>query len=259
MIFRKAVLIYIISLLSWPFTAVSGETGSLFTKSFSPVVALLGGGGVLNANSSQIFTGTDDILFIYNANNTNNTIGSVGGFLGAEYVFPNANFFTQIGIEYLYFEKSKFTGHNTAGDEPATYTHYNYSFNLNTEQWLASLRLLTTIHSRFHPFVLAGIGVANNHADKFHLSTQESGSINLTPTFSNHTHTNFSYTLGIGVDADIDKHFRIGFGYRFADFGSAALGNGQIALNQYVVPLPFALNTSNTHANLFLAQLSYLI
>ena len=109
-----------------------------------------------------------------------------------------------------------------------------------------------------HPYASVGIGAAFNATNKYKTSTQESGSINLTPVFHDKSQAEFSYSLGLGIDTDISQKIRIGLGYRFSDFGKASLGSGQVVLNNYNYPVPFSLSTNRTYANQFIAQISYL-
>jgi outer membrane autotransporter protein len=117
--------------------------------------------------------------------------------------------------------------------------------------------LFATTYERFHPYGEVGLGAAVNHAGQYNATTTETGSLNLTPGFSNQNKTQFSYSLGVGVDADVSNNIRVGLGYRYSDFGSSSLGNGTVTFNQYQYPVPFSLGRSHNYVNQFIAGISY--
>ena len=102
-------------------------------------------------------------------------------------------------------------------------------------------------------------GVEYNYFGKIGVNaiTTETGSVNLTPGFSNQNQTQFSYSLGLGVDTQVNKKIRVGLGYRYSNFGLSSLGNGTVTYNNYQSPLPFALGNSNAYANQLIARISY--
>ncbi|VEB33501.1 outer membrane protein [Legionella cherrii] len=254
------------SCLSLSSLASAGSMGlTAPAQGFHPVVTLFGGvaGLDVKTNSTQSFSGTDDEQFIYFSKKHNQTTGFVGGFLGTEYQLPHPGLFLQAGIEYDYFGNVRIKGLNAVGIEPDTSTFYNYSWRIQTQQVLAVAKLFTTTEltlgapHQFFPYLSVGLGAAFNNANEFSATTEETGSINITPTFNDHTQSAFSYTLGIGVDTPINQQMRFGVGYRFSDFGKASLDEGQVVFQQYKAPVPFALSTAHTYANQFMVQLSY--
>jgi opacity protein-like surface antigen len=44
------------------------------------------------------------------------------------------------------------------------------------------------------------------------------------PNFSDHTTFAFSYTLGVGMQYEMNKHWQLGMGYEFSDWGRSHLG-----------------------------------
>ena len=235
------------------------------TPGLHPVISLFGGVAGINAstNKTQSFIETDDNVFAYYSGNNSQVKGFGGAFLGAEYQLPNQGLFLQGGIEYDYFGNSKVNGLNTVGIEPVTSTSYNYLWKVQAQQILAVAKLFATKQLTigtphlFFPYLSVGLGGAFNKGSGF-IWTQETGSVNVTPTFNNHSQTSFSYSLGLGVDTPINSNMRFGLGYRFSDFGAASLGNGFVKVNQYSAPVSFTLSTTHTYANQFIVQLSYL-
>lgn len=242
--------------------ATAGDMGPISScQGPHPVVALQGGYALINAGgNTQHFTATDDDVFTYNNSGRGQNTGFIGVFLGAEHALPlisRPGFFMQTGVEYNYFGKVGVSGINTVGVEPQTSTTYHYNYNFQTEQVLGTLRLLATTYERFHPYGEVGLGAAFNHAGQYNASTTETGSINLTPGFSNQNQTQFSYSLGLGVDTQVNTKIRVGLGYRYSNFGSSSLGNGTVTFNNYQSPMPFALNSSNVYTNQLIARISY--
>ena len=266
MIKKRTICVAAGCLLS-SFLATAGELGStpLSIMGFRPVVSLFGGVAGLSSNNSQTFHGTDDEIFVYNYNgqDTSTTTGFVGVFFGAEHQLSYPGLFIDAGLEYDYFGHGKASGMNSVGIEPGTSTLYQYNYNIQSQQVLAVAKLFATANLSalpshpFYPYVSVGLGAAFNDASQFNTSTEETGSVNLTPTFKSRSTTDFSYTLGLGVDTNVNQHVRVGVGYRFSDFGNASLSNGAIVFNQYRYPTSFSLSVPNTYANQFIAQITY--
>lgn len=240
--------------------ATAGDMGPVAAPSptFRPVIAAFGGFANINMNHSQRFIGTDDDVFSYQSRSHNQTNGLVGGFLGAELPFANANFSMQAGVAYTYYGNNTLRGDNGVGIMPSTTTFYHYHYRVQTQQVAAVGKLLTTFHTILHPYALVGLGAAFNHAGNFDADTQQIGNLNLTPNFRSHSRSSFSYNLGLGLDADVNDHVRVGLGYQWSDLGKASLGAGRIVFNQYTFPVSFTLNTRQLYANQLIAQISYL-
>ena len=242
--------------------ATAGDMGPISSsQGLHPVVSFQGGYASINAGSNtQRFTGTDSDVFTYNNSGGGKNTGFIGVFLGAEHAFPlisRPGFFMQTGVEYNYFGKIGVNGINTVGVEPHTSTTYHYNYNFQTQQVLGTVKLFATTYERFHPYGEVGLGAAFNHAGQYNTTTTETGSINLTPGFSNQSNTQFSYSLGLGVDTQVNTKIRVGLGYRYSNFGSSSLGNGTVTFNNYQSPVSFALGSSNTYANQLIARISY--
>ena len=152
--------------------------------------------------------------------------------------------------------------YNYNGQDTSTTTGFVGVFfgaehQLSVAKLFATANLSALPSHPFYPYVSVGLGAAFNDASQFNTSTEETGSVNLTPTFKSRSTTDFSYTLGLGVDTNVNQHVRVGVGYRFSDFGNASLSNGAIVFNQYRYPTSFSLSVPNTYANQFIAQITY--
>ncbi len=227
-------------------------------QKIQPVISLFGGAATIYAKHSQAYLGDEEDIFTYHTIGHGKTTGLMGVFLGGEYQLPHPGFFVQAGIEYASLGHININGLSAVGVEPATSTHHIYHYRFQTQQALFMSKILATIHQIYHPYVSMGLGAAFNHSSQFNNETQETGSINLTPTFQNKKQTALSYSLGLGVDTNLNQHVRIGFGYRFAGIGKSSLGNGQVTINDYRAPTSFTLRTPNAYMNQLIAQISYL-
>lgn len=259
---QKGLFVIAGSFLGCCALATAGTMGSqVSAPGLRPVVSLQGGYASINAeNRTQRFLGTDSDVFTYKSSGGGKNSGFIGGFLGAEHALPFITvpgFFMQTGVEYNYFGSIDVRGVNTVGIESQTATQYKYKYNFQTQQVLGSIKLFKIAYQRFHPYGEIGLGAAFNHVGQYHASTAETGSLNLTPVFTNHNQTQFSYSLGLGVDTHINTNIRVGLGYRYSNFGSSSLGNGVVVFNQYQAPVSFTIGNSNAYANQLIARISY--
>lgn len=76
-----------------------------------------------------------------------------------------------------------------------------------------------------------------------------------TRAYYDNTQSSFSYAIGTGIDFALDKHFRLGIGYRFTDFGQSTLGQGRIN----AISVTGALSQNHLYANELLGQVTYIL
>lgn len=246
--------------------AAPADLLNTYFKSYRPVVALFGGAYWVNGlDHAKLLAGTDDEVFTYQTKEPGSANAYGGGFLGVERALPYHDLSLQIGIEYDGFEATKLNGSSFAGVQDDTSTLYLYRYQIATQQVMGAAKLLGTLELhkimpyRLHPYFSVALGSAFNKVSQFTTSPAgEVCSVNLTPSFANASDTHFSYNLGLGVDADITRHFRLGLGYRYSNFGQISLGRGTIAVNQYRSSIDSSLSSSNVFANQFLAQLTFI-
>ncbi len=245
-------------------SVAKGFAGTMSTQWFNtppqPVLAMFGGFSGLSAGYSQSYVGTDDTVFRYK--NTNNTLynGLIGGFLGAEWAHVKymPALLLQTGLEYTYLGNTSLSGSDSVGIQPNTATFYDYRYTLKSQQLLGVVKLLSFPEKRWHPYVSAGVGAAFNTMKQFGAVTDETDSINLTPSFADNNSAQFSYALGAGIDTVLTNHARLALGYRFTDIGQTTLQNGIITTNAYSTALNFALSSPRVYMNQLVIQLAYL-
>ena len=261
---RKQGLFVVLGTVLHGIMATAGDMGPIASSErFTPVVSLQAGYASINAgDKTQGFIGTDSEVFTYINSNSGKSTGFIGIFLGAEQAFTwisRPGLFMQTGLEYNYFGKISITGINTVGVEPQTATTYQYNYKFQTQQVLGTVKLFATAYKRFYPYGEVGLGAAFNRAAQYSTATTETGSLNITPGFNNLNKTQFSYNLGLGLDTQLNRNIRVGFGYRYSNFGSSSLGSGVVGINNYQSPVPFALGSANTYANQLIAHISYMV
>ncbi|OYV54368.1 MAG: hypothetical protein B7X00_01420, partial [Legionella sp. 21-45-4] len=199
--------------------ATAGDMGPVSSSIFNaikPVVSLQTGYASINAAGRTLrIIGTDADVFTYLPSSTGQNASFVSVFVGAEHAVPfikHTNVFMNTGVEYNYFGKVGSKGINTVGVEPQTSTLYNYNYNFQAQQVVGTFKLFTKVYDRFLPYGEVGLGGSFNQSGPYHAYTTETGSINLTPGFSNNTQTQFSYNLGVGLDTEVREHIRVGLG-----------------------------------------------
>mgnify|MGYP006336674035 CR=1 FL=1 len=128
--------------------------------------------------------------------------------------------------------------------------NYVYKYNINHAHVALKGRLLTYFKETYQPYISGSVGVGFNHAYDFTLTPKIYEEIPA-PLFQPNTVSALTYTLGLGVEKEIHKHFKIGLGYEFADWGQSHLG---AALGQTVGD---GLSLSHLYTNQLQLSLTY--
>ncbi len=158
----------------------------------------------------------------------------------------------QIGASYHYLSNMDVKGNLMQGVSPPLY-QANYSYNINSSQYMIDAKLRHEFQSRFFPYVYLGLGLAANSA--FDFTTSVPAYLTVTPDYSNKTTYAFTYSLGIGIDYLVVPKLSVGLGYRFINLGCTGLGNGTVRNTSTKA----ALSQSNLYVNSLLVQLNYFI
>jgi len=261
----KSRLPYFLVLLIGNGFAIAGEMGDVkpLEEKLRPLVSLQGGYAAMAASTREArFVGNDNNLFVYTPSGSSSDTGFYGLFVGVEHFLrqvSNYPVWLQAGFEYDGFGQVDIKGINRVGVDASSSTQYRYAYAIQTQQVLGGIKLLTAAHARLHPYGEAGIGIAFNRTSAYSASTSETGSMNVTPNFSNQSTTKLSYILGLGLDTQLNTHIRCGLGYRYSYFGTASLGNGWVLAGDSDVPVSFKVSTSGLYANQLLARITYIV
>lgn len=238
--------------------AFAGTMGPVSAPGYKLVLAGMGGYSSYTNFNNQSYLGDDFDVFTF-ATNSDQGTGYGGGFVGIEHALPWHSTFYQLGVEYLYYASQNLTGTQIVGVQPSTSSVFSDQFRVQTQQLAGSLRLLSTVNSRYHPYFSLSLGGAWNNLSQYAITNFDSNGINLPAILGDRTRSSFSYSLGLGIDTDISERLRLALGYRFSDFGQASFGPGVVTINNYTATVPFSVSTNHVQANAFFAQLAYLV
>jgi opacity protein-like surface antigen len=248
-------LLCIVSLLASASCVLAASQDAIEQDRWHPVIAI--GAGALtipNLGASNYFpiqnTETDE-FYQHTADSQFQVAPLVDGFLGVEWRSDSHGWW-QAGLDYTQGFSLSTTGTGViltqGADTPPDTTTYHY--NVITRQLLLEGKWLTTVHERYHPYALLGMGASFNKA--YDYETDLPPSITFTRMYQDNDTASFSYALGVGVDMDITNHVRLGVGYRFADLGKVSLGSASIDST----PVSGTLSQSHVYSHQALVQLS---
>lgn len=113
-------------------------------------------------------------------------------------------------------------------------------------------KLLWGNPKRIQPYVSAGLGLGFNTSHGFSITPKIHQEV-AAPPFGNYTELAFTYMLGVGLQKEISRHWQIGIGYEFADWGQSHLATapGQT--------LNGGLSQSNLYINALQVNLTYIL
>jgi opacity protein-like surface antigen len=228
----------------------------IFDMTWQPVVAVGGGvtssSGIGDSQTYPIQNPATDEYYIYTPRHFHQTPALFEAFAGGEgNLMPY--FLLQAGFDYTQAASFSADGTLIQGTDSHSQETYRYHYSVLTRQLLAEGKLLLNSFNPFHPYVLAGLGVAINKASDYYISAPVGTTF--TRLYQNNTATSFTYTLGAGIDVDVTNNVRFGVGYRFSDLGTVQLGKAIINNTQ----VSGSLAQSSLYTNAILAQITWVI
>jgi opacity protein-like surface antigen len=239
--------------------ALEKENGitSCYRQSSCHTVASIGAGAAISSDAGKsqtfpIMNPVTDEFFIYTANNPTQTAAAFDAFLGTEWTFL-PQWALQLGLDYNQAWDFRAEGSLVQGADIQSEDQYSYHYDILTRQLLVESKILYRYKERFHPYLLLGIGASFNEASNY--NTNVPSFLTFTRQYQDNTETSFTYNVGVGVDVDIAKHFRLGLGYRFADFGQVKLGSASIDTTQ----VNGTLSQPHLYASEIIAQFTMLL
>ena len=250
----------IIAFIGFPGVFLSHHTYSsglvIFDKPWNPVFALgIGSSSVSAINQSQSFpiqNPITDEFYEYTAQHSSRNSALFEIFIGAESDL-NARWKIQPGVDFNTTPRPfSAEGIFVQGADVQSADVFGYHFNAVSQQLMASAKLLYQFHSKYHPYVFAGLGASFNRAYNYHTTVPYY--LTFTRMYQDNTHTSLSYSLGLGVDVAITSSMRFGLGYRYTDLGSLKLGNAFIDTTQ----VSGTLTNAKLHSNQFLVQATWI-
>lgn len=214
-----------------PAAVLAGSAHTQYTDASPWYPVLAAGLGVATAydvGATQNFpiqNTSSDEFYNYSATNATQSVALGDIFIGVEHKLTPV-WALQLGLDYNQGSSLSAQGTLLQGADTASADSYNYSYKIVTKQLSFQSELLYTFRQVYHPYVLAGLGVAFNTA--YNYSTNASPFLTFTRTYTNNSNTSFSPTIGGGVDVDIKPNLRAGISYRFTDLGEVQLGTASI-------------------------------
>lgn len=232
--------------------AFSQEAQAFSWQEFRPVLSL-GAGPSYSTNVGQSVTfpiqdPITDQYYIYTATNQSQSNLLLDAFLGAEWSYTPCWAF-QMGLDYNRVTEYP-KGTYIQGADVQSQDQWTYSYNIRSSQLLAEGKLLYQFNDIYHPYVLLGVGAVFNRAEAY--STNVPPFLTFTRMYAVHSSTSWSYAAGLGLDVDLTDHLRVGAGYRFADLGTAQLGNAVID----TTAVPGVLPSTRLYSNEVLGQVT---
>lgn len=107
------------------------------------------------------------------------------------------------------------------------FRNYIYSWALSTDLITLYSKIDLFHYQRFTPFIDVGVGIAMNHARRFHEVALSGVTPRISPAFLNRTHNNLAYNIGLGVDYALASQLTVSLGYDYQYLGAVKSGNGR--------------------------------
>ncbi len=183
-------------------------------------------GGVLWANGGEtqtIFL-TPEIVKTYNTKKSSNPFASGEIFLGVQKTLTPKSC-AQLGLALGLRGNAEVKGIIWDDADPQ-FDNHNYEYKVWQSRIAVKGSLLLNTAFSITPWIGGSLGVGFNRAHNF---TNTPRIFEALPNcnFSSHTQTAFTYSLGAGVQQTIMKHYQVGVGYEYADWGKSQLGSAK--------------------------------
>jgi opacity protein-like surface antigen len=215
----------------------------------SLVITLSGGPAWESAGQKQTLNLSSSIQKTYTADQPTNTLGQGELFLGIQKPLTTI-IQGQLGLAVGATSNATLSG-DIWDDGDSEFNNYSYQYQIKHQDIMLKGKLLGNWGWGFMPWVSAGLGIGFNRSHDF-TNTPTITEALPTANFSSNTTASFTYTLGLGIEHALNKHWQIGAGYEFADWGQSELGR---AKGQTIGEGP---SLSHLYTNAFLLNLSFI-
>jgi opacity protein-like surface antigen len=213
--YQKLFFILLINIMS---------SQKIFSADNHFVVTLSGGPLWENNHQAQTVYMSPDILKIYTAKNSTETLATGELFLGIQHPL-NPKLQNQIGLSVATMSSAKVSG-DIWDDGDSQFNNYTYQYFIKHFRVSVREKLLMDWGYTIYPWVSASVGIGFNRSYQFS-STPTISEALPTPYFPNYTQTAFTYSLGFGFQRLLNKNWQLGIGYEFADWGKNKLAQAQ--------------------------------
>ncbi len=134
--------------------------------------------------------------------------------------------FYSLAVSYTYGFPAKVKGKVSQYSLPE-FTNYNYQYKIQTQTFLAQIKVDLYQWRSLMPFLLAGAGVSLNNASNYAEQAVPGVTPRINPGFQGQTSTYFSYVLGAGLDYIVQKNIWVSLTYEYSNLGRAQTGPGE--------------------------------
>jgi opacity protein-like surface antigen len=156
---------------------------------------------------------------------------------------------SQLGLTVAMSNAIKLNG-NIWDDALSQFNNYHYSYDIKHFHIGIKNKLSKRLNQGLNSYISAGLALAYNNAKNFQNTPTISEAVTQ-PNFQSNTTKSLSYSFGAGLTKELRKHWSIGVGYEFSDWGRAQLlkASGQ--------SLASGLAISHLYANSLQISLDY--
>lgn len=184
-------------------------------------VAMFNMGPVWASNGeTQTITLGSELEKTYASDDSANPVFEGEVFLGLQQRFSHV-VLGQLGLTVGATGNDHLTG-DIWDDADPQFNNYEYDYDIQHTYVLVKGLLSFDTHSKWIPWISAGVGVGFNHAHSFNNTPTDPDAV-ASPNFASNTQTSFTYAIGLGVKHALNEHWLVGLGYEFADWGKSSL------------------------------------
>lgn len=214
--------------------AIAGAMGTLTsTKNWTWVTSINVGPVWESAGQTQTLLLAPNIEKNYVAANPTHTLVDGEIFIGIQKKLHRA-IQGQLGLVVAATSNAGLSG-DIWDDANSNFNNFTYDYQIQHTHVAVKGKLLIDRDYWVMPWVSASLGLGFNHAHGYQNTPSIYEAVTM-PNFSSNMQTSFTYTLGVGIQKALDRHWQIGGGYEFSDWGQSNLGSalGQ-TINQGLV------------------------
>lgn len=128
----------------------------------------------------------------------------------------------QLGVAGAMTYNAKLSG-DIWDDADPLFNNHLYHYRIDHTHAAIKGKLLADMGYIIIPWIDGSLGVGFNYAHGYRSRPKIFPAVQL-PPFTNNTETAFTYTIGAGFQGVLSKHWQLGIGYQFADWGKNNLG-----------------------------------
>jgi opacity protein-like surface antigen len=160
--------------------------------------------------------------------NTDNVSNEPYGFVAAGYTWMLSDAWIpsySLGLRYMYVAPTTISGHIDQYSLPG-FTNYNYSYDVQLLNILATFKLDLYRWYDFMPYIMAGAGVSNVSTSNYTEQATSGVTPRVSPNFGTNSANNFAYQAGVGFDYVMKDDLWVNFEFNYANYGTVYTAKG---------------------------------